>query len=139
MTVFPSCRSALPRAAAMAALLLGGLLSGCAQVGDTIAPAFADPARYDLFDCKQLEAERKSLTGQAADLQRLMDKAQTGAGGVVVSEMVYRNDYISVRARQKLAEEAWRSNKCHETPQPEPAPAAKPAPAKGKRASAKPH
>ena len=53
-----------------------------------------------------------------------MAKAETGVGGSVVAELAYRNDYISVRAQSKLAEEAWRRNKCQETP-----PAATPAPA----------
>ena len=30
-----------------------------------MSPAFADPAKYDLYDCKQLEAERKSLANAA--------------------------------------------------------------------------
>ena len=45
-----------------------------------------------------------------------MDKAQTGAGGAVVSELAYRNDYIAVRGQAKMADEAWRRNKCRETP-----------------------
>ena len=38
-------------------------------MSETIAPAFADPAKYELYDCKQLEAERKSLANRTADLQ----------------------------------------------------------------------
>ena len=34
----------------------------------------------------------------------------------MVGELAYRNDYITARAQSKLAEEAWRRNKCHETP-----------------------
>ena len=45
-----------------AALLAAGFaLSGCAGMSETVAPAFADPAKYELYDCKQLEGERKSL------------------------------------------------------------------------------
>jgi hypothetical protein len=132
-------RQKLPRAAAVSALLsLATALCGCAQIGDTMSSAFSDPAKYDLYDCKQLETERKVLANRAAELQGLMAKAETGVGGAVVSELAYRNDYISTRSQQKLAEEAWRSNKCHETPPAAPAPVA-PAPppssAKGKRSS----
>ncbi|MDA9536724.1 twin-arginine translocation pathway signal [Bradyrhizobium sp. CCBAU 21362] len=124
---------------ALFVLLAGGALSGCASMSETVAPAFADPARYDLYDCKQLESERKGLASRTADLQRLMDKAQTGAGGAVVAELAYRNEYVAVRGQAQLAEEAWRRNRCRETP-PEPAPApaaapaaaAKPAPKSGK-------
>src|SRR3954466_14461549 len=101
---------------AAALIAVGFALSGCAGVSETIAPAFADPARYELYDCKQLEAERKGLAARTADLQKLMDKAETGAGGAVVSELAYRNDYVSVRGRAQLADDAWRRNKCRETP-----------------------
>jgi hypothetical protein len=110
------------------ALVAAGLaLSGCAGMSETVAPAFADPAKYELYECKQLESERKTLATRTADLQRLMDKAQTGTGGAVVSELAYRNEYISVRGQAQLAEDAWRRNKCRETP-PEATPAAAPAP-----------
>ncbi|QDP20720.1 twin-arginine translocation pathway signal [Bradyrhizobium cosmicum] len=104
------------RCAAAALLAAGFVLSGCAGMSETIAPAFADPAKYELYDCKQLEAERKSLAMRTADLQRLMDKAETGTGGAVVSELAYRNDYVAVRGQAQLAEDAWRRNRCRETP-----------------------
>ena len=107
----------LPRPAAVMALLgLGFALCGCAEMGDGMTSAFADPAKYDLYDCKQLEPERKALATRAAELQGLMAKAETGVAGSVVSELAYRNDYIAVRGQARLAEEAWRRNKCHESP-----------------------
>ena len=134
-----SHRRLFSRAAAMLALFaLGAGLSGCAGVGDTISPAFADPAKYDLYDCKQLETERKSLASRIADVQRLMAKAETGVAGSVVAEVAYRNDYIALRGQQKLADEAWQKNRCQESkPEANPAPtppAIAPAPqAKGGR------
>jgi hypothetical protein len=101
---------------ALVVLLAGGALSGCASMSETVAPAFADPGKYELYDCNQLEGERKALAARTADLQKLMDKAETGAGGAVVSELAYRNDYVAVRGQSQLAEEAWRRNKCRETP-----------------------
>ena len=69
---------ALPRAAAVTAwLALGIALSGCAggmsEVSDNMTLdnatlAFVDPARYDFYDCKQLEAERKNLASRGAEL-----------------------------------------------------------------------
>jgi hypothetical protein len=111
-----SISSSLRWCCAAAAHLAAGLaLSGCAGMSETVAPAFADPAKYELYDCKQLEAERKAIATRTADLQKLMDKAETGAGGAVVSELAYRNDYVSVRGQAQLAEDAWRRNKCRET------------------------
>jgi hypothetical protein len=134
MNVSASVVKALPRAAAVLALLaLGISLSGCADMSDGMTTAFADPARYELYDCKQLETERKSLANRAAELQGLMAKAETGVGGAVVSELAYRNDYISVRGNMKFADEAWRKNRCREgavssTPAPPVRPDFKPVP-----------
>jgi hypothetical protein len=104
----------LPRAAALMALLALGIgLSGCADMSDSMTAAFADPAKYDLYDCKQLEAERKNLATRAAELQGLMAKAETGVAGPVVAELAYRNEYIAVRGQARLADEVWQRNKCH--------------------------
>jgi hypothetical protein len=85
-------------------------------MGDGMSTAFADPAKYQLYDCKQLETERVNLDRRAAELQGLIDKAQTGVGGPVVAEVAYRNDAISVQGQRKFAEEAWRENKCRPSP-----------------------
>ena len=117
-------------------LTLGVALGGCAGMSDSMTLAFADPAKYDLYECKQLEAERKSLASRAAELQGLMSKAETGVAGSVVAEIAYRNEYVAVRGQTKLAEDAWRSNKCHDSSLTAEAPGLTPAPlanAKGRR------
>ncbi len=122
------------RAAALAAVLaLGAGLSGCASMGDSMSTAFADPAKYELYDCKQLETERKTLASRAAEQQGLMDKAQTGVAGPVVAELAYRNEAIAIEGQRKFAEEAWRKNKCHASP---PAPAVAVAPSAAPLANA---
>ena len=113
---------------ALVVLLAGAALSGCAGVSETVAPAFADPGKYELYDCKQLEGERKAMAARTAELQRLMDKAETGAGGAVVAELAYRNDYVAVRGQAQLAEDAWRRNRCRETPPNAAPPASTPQP-----------
>src|ERR1700704_3015272 len=134
-------RSASRTTAAVTLLVLGaGLgatLGGCANVGDSFASAaFVDPAKYEQFDCKQLETERKALATRTAELQGLIAKAETGTGGSVVGELAYRNDYISARAASRLPKERWQRNKCAASspavaaPAPAPAPTP-PAPGKG--------
>jgi len=115
-----------PRVAAAATLLLAVQLGGCASMGDgALSGAFVDPSIYDLTDCPQLEAERKRLQARTAELQGLIDKAQTGTAGSLVGEVAYRNDYISTRAQAKQAEEQWQKNKCvASAPSPAPAPVA---------------
>jgi len=99
---------------ALALFLLVAGLSGCAEMSDGMTSAFADPAKYDLYECKQLEPERKTLANRMAELQGLMAKAETGVAGPVVAELAYRNEYIAVRGQSKLAEEAWRKNRCQD-------------------------
>jgi hypothetical protein len=115
------------RAVAMALLLgLAINLGGCADMSEGAMSAFADPAKYDMYDCKQLQDARKSLAVRAAELQGLMAKAETGVAGSVVAEVAYRNDYITTRASSKLADEVWRRNNCVAVPDK---PTAPPAPA----------
>jgi hypothetical protein len=112
MTASTRHRSSLSLAAAAALLVTALGLGGCASMSDGMSTAFADPAKYELYECKQLEAERKALAARTADLQKLMTKAETGAGGAVVAELAYRNEYIAVRGQTKFAEEAWEKNRC---------------------------
>ena len=113
---------------AVALFVLGVGLGGCADMSDTLSTAFADPAKYELYDCKQLEPERKNLANRAAELQGLMAKAQTGVGGPVVAELAYRNEYVAVRGQARFAEEAWQRSKCHASVPAAPAAAAPAAP-----------
>jgi hypothetical protein len=110
-------------------LVPGALLSGCADMSDGMTSAFADPAKYNLYNCKQLEAERKNLATRMAELQGLMNKAQDGFAGPVVAEVAYRNDYIAMRGQKKNADEAWAANNCHDSPPSKTAVTPSPAPA----------
>ena len=106
----------LPIALSLALFALGFGLSGCADMNENMTAAFADPAKYDLYDCKQLETERKSLAEKTAELQGLISKAQTGTGGTVVAELAYRNDYIALRGQSHFVEDAWRKKRCRASP-----------------------
>ena len=111
-------RSRIALTVALFALGLGASvgMSGCADMSDSMTVAFADPAKYDLYDCKQLETERKTLADKTAELQGLISKAQTGTGGTVVAELAYRNDYIALRGQSHYVEEAWRKRRCRASP-----------------------
>jgi hypothetical protein len=52
------------------------------------------------------------------ELQGLMTKAETGAGGSVVAEIAYRPDYLSAQARLKSANAAWERNHCENVTDP---------------------
>ena len=61
MFVSPPTCLPVSRACVAAVLALGLSLAGCASMSDGMSTAFADPAKYELYDCKQLEPERKRL------------------------------------------------------------------------------
>jgi hypothetical protein len=97
-----------------AALALGATLAlaGCAGVAMDESTFFVDPARYDLYDCKQLAAASKSYSERLDELKRLMAKAETGAGGAVVSEIAYRPEYASTQGNLKLVNRVYADNHC---------------------------
>src|SRR5690242_21808374 len=99
MPVSLSARLPTPCVRAAALLAFALALPGCADMSDSMSLAFADPAKYDLYECKQLEPERKRLAERTAELQGLMAKAETGAGGAVVAELAYRNEYIATHGQ----------------------------------------
>lgn len=106
----PHPRHSLCRAAcALTAVLV---LAGCSGVAMDEATFFVDPARYDLYDCKQLAVVRQQQSDKIDELKRLMAKAETGTGGSVVSELAYRPDYASAQASLKLANRTWDDNHC---------------------------
>lgn len=112
----PDLPSTSRAATLMLLLALGIGLAGCAGMSDGLTSAFADPSKYDNYDCKQLQVARKALSVRSAELQGLMAKADTGVAGPVVSEVAYRNDYVSTRASSKLADDVWKRNNCVAVP-----------------------
>src|SRR5437763_16820652 len=96
-------RQPISRSLSAATLLaLGAALSGCSSMSDSsMSLAFADPAKYDLYECKHLEPERQTLAKRAAELQGLMAKAETGVGGAGGAEGAQRNDCLAVRGQPR--------------------------------------
>jgi chitodextrinase len=112
--------SAIARAVLLAGLMTA--LAGCA--GGATSSAFVDPAKYDLYNCKQLGAARRTTDSRVVELEGLMAKAETGAGGVLVSGLAYQTEYLTARAQRDLIDERIVSNHCTATdlaaPPPEP-------------------
>jgi hypothetical protein len=88
-------------------------LAGCAGTPVDETMFFANPAKYDLYDCKQLTESRKARAMRVEELERLMARAQTGgAGGMVMAELGYRSDYTAAQADYKLVDRVWLQNRC---------------------------
>lgn len=97
---------------AVAALIAAAALSGCAGDSNMAAGAFADPAAYALYDCKRLEPQRGALATREKQLRDLMAKAEEGAGGMVIAEVAYRSELLTVQGSRKYAEQAWVEKGC---------------------------
>lgn len=98
----------------------GAMLSGCAATSSSLDESmfFADPAAYAMYDCKQLATARDAQAKRVEELQGLMTKAESGAGGSVVTEIAYRPDYVSAQAKLKLANQTWERNRCENVTDP---------------------
>lgn len=112
---------AIARVAVVAGLV--AVLAGCA--GGATSSAFVDPAKYDLYNCKQLGAARRTADSRVVELEGLIAKAETGAGGALVSGLAYQTEYLTARAQRDLIDERIASNHCTSAdlaaPPPEPA------------------
>ncbi len=87
---------------------------------------FVDPAKYDLYNCEQLATARKVSNDRVVELERLMAKAESGAGGTLVSGLAYQTDFLAERARRDQIDEKIASNNCSTMAPAAPAPAAPP-------------
>lgn len=101
-------------------VLAAALLSGCATSDATFSP-FNDPARYDLYDCAQLDTARKPVANRLSELRGLMAKAETGAAGSLVSGVAYQSDFTATRAQLDLIDQNRRRNNCGEVSLDKPA------------------
>ncbi len=111
MPVVVTFRRDMKKAAPAAVLLLIGVLLGGCATGATSSP-FVDPARYDLYNCEQLNTARKQAFDRVTELQGLMAKAETGAAGQLISGLAYQTDFLKARADLNLIDETRQRGNC---------------------------
>ena len=121
-----------------AAALAAVLLAGCAGSDDRVASfLLITPGKYALYKCAQLAAEIRNTALRQRELEALMAKARTGAGGQVVDVAVYRPDYLVARGELNEMHREARAKHCTLPPDTAGA-AAAPPPAKKPAAAPKP-
>jgi hypothetical protein len=99
------------RVAPSLALAISTLLAACTALEGQLT-VFADPAKYDFYNCEQLAAQRTNRKLREEELKSLMDKAERGTGGAFVNVIAYKADYTEVREDLKLIERTARTKKC---------------------------
>lgn len=116
------------------ALLLAVSLAGCTTQGATneerMGSFFVAPGKYQFYTCAHLTQATIGLKHREKELEGLIAKAGTGAGGSVVSAVAYRPELLQVRGGLAEVRREEASKNCPpaavEAP-PKPAAAAVPA------------
>ena len=94
------------------ALLAAGFLSGCSSATDSRLTVFADPGKYDFYNCDQIAGQQGYWKIREQELKLLMDKAGQTASGSVVNVIAYQADYVGAREELKVLEATARSKNC---------------------------
>ena len=96
-----------------AAMCAAAMTTGCAStIDDDILSPYSEPGRYDFLDCATISKTLAKVSYQEAELARLMTRANEGAGGAVVSAMVYQDRYNTARAELRALRKAGEVKKC---------------------------
>jgi len=96
------------------ALIFPAFLAACASEisNPLMGGVFVDPGKYEFYSCEQIAANRKNVEAQVKKLELLMDKAEKGVGGAVVSVIAYKGDYVAAQDELKVIDATARDKKC---------------------------
>ena len=73
-----------------------GVLCGCASE-DSAGRFLVTPGKFVLYNCAQLSDAAQANLLRQQELEKLMAKAGTGSGAVIVSDLAYRPEYVQLR------------------------------------------
>ena len=112
------------------AALVAGMLAGCAMSDDSLSSVLVAPGHYVLFQCDDIERTAKGLVTRQKELEQLMTKAGTSAGGQFIGGATYGPEYETTRGALKDLRAAAIEKNCNFVPGAEipAAPASNPKP-----------
>jgi hypothetical protein len=101
-------------------LALAMSVAACSTSSNVNVMLFADPGKYEYHTCEQILAAGRGTAAREVRLRELIQKAEQGAAGSLVSTVAYRGEYrtvveelavIDTVARRKncLTPPSWRS------------------------------
>jgi hypothetical protein len=99
----------LARAAGAAAALA---VAGCSSVSDMASYTFVLSDRYVYSSCKEIADNRGVQVSREKELVGLIEKADSGLGGFIVSTATYRSELVQVRAHLKALAKASQEKGC---------------------------
>src|SRR5262249_6435867 len=98
----------------LVALTFSALLAACAsEISNPVMGGFfVDPGKYEFYSCEQIAANRKRVETRVQELRLVMDKAEKGTGGAVVSVIAYKGEYAAAQDELKVIDATARDKKC---------------------------
>jgi hypothetical protein len=100
----------------LAIVLVTSAVCACSSMGDNPVTFFAEPGKYEYFSCEQIAERRKAVAAREQELQMLMDKADQGAGGIIVNLLAYKADHVNASEELKVLDAAARAKNCEKRP-----------------------
>jgi hypothetical protein len=86
--------------------------AGCSSVSDMESYTFVLPDRWTYASCQEIASTRTSMGNREKELVVLMEKADSGLGGFIVSTTTYRSELVQVRAHLKALARASGEKGC---------------------------
>jgi hypothetical protein len=106
-------RIATPRGAgAVIALAAGLALAACGSISDVGDYALVLQDRYAYSSCQEIASTRVAQINREKELVGLIEKADTGFGGFLVSTTTYRTELEQVRSHLRALARAARDKGC---------------------------
>lgn len=95
----------------MVAALAAAALCGCASE-DSAGRFLVTPDKFVLYNCAQLSDAAQANFTRQQELEKLMAKAGTGGGAVIVSDLAYRPEYVQLRGEMSELRKATAAKNC---------------------------
>ena len=95
------------------AAALAALLSGCAMSDDPMASFLVAPGGYVLFSCDDIARTTAGMQARQKQLEELMAKASTDAGGRIIADATYGTEYATTRGQLRNLQAAAAEKNCN--------------------------
>ncbi len=98
-------------------LIIVAPLAGCAgSLDSTKQGLFAQPGKFRFLPCKDLTARAAANLQRERELTSLIERANQGTGGSVISATVYGPDLEQVRADARELQQTMADKNCNAGP-----------------------
>jgi hypothetical protein len=96
---------------ALVAAVVAASLCGCASE-DAAGRFLVTPDKFVLYNCAQLSDAAQVNFARQQVLEKLMAKAGTGSGAVIVSDLAYRPEYLQLHGEMNELRKAIAEKNC---------------------------